>query len=64
MGLIKMKTVYELGKKIISITEIQEYFKIENYMTLVKLVKAAVAEGSLREVKGSNQMEVSKEEIK
>ncbi|MGV8983595.1 Wadjet anti-phage system protein JetD domain-containing protein [Clostridium sp.] len=48
-----MKTVYDLGKKIISLTEIQEYFKIENYSILVELVKKKVTEGVLREVKGS-----------
>jgi len=53
MELIQIKTVYDFGKKIVGLTEIQEYFKIENYMTLVELVKAKVAEGVLREVKGS-----------
>jgi len=48
-----MKTVYDLGKNIVSLTEIQEYFKIENYSILVELVKTKVMEGALSEVKGS-----------
>lgn len=53
MGLIKIKTVYDIGKKIISITDIQEYFKIDNYLKLVELVKSQVTEGALSEVKSS-----------
>ena len=53
MELINIKTVYDLGRKLISLTEIQEYFKIENYSILVELVKAQVCEGALSEVKSS-----------
>lgn len=48
-----MKTVYDLGKKIISLTEIQEYFKIENYTMLVELIRHEIELGALKEVKGS-----------
>lgn len=53
MELIKIKTVYDLEKKLLSVTEIQQYFNIENYLKLVELIKALVAEGSLTEVKTS-----------
>jgi len=53
MGLIKIKTVYDLGKKLITLTEIQEYFKIDNYSTLVELINTQVGCGALKEVKGS-----------
>ncbi|HEY5563040.1 MAG TPA: Wadjet anti-phage system protein JetD domain-containing protein [Clostridiaceae bacterium] len=48
-----MKTVYDLEKKLLSITEIQEYFKIDSYLMLVELIGALVAEGVLFEVKSS-----------
>lgn len=51
--MIKIKTVYDLGKKILSITDIQEYFKLENYLKLVELVKRLIMEGTLSEVKSS-----------
>lgn len=47
MGLIIIKSVYDIGKKIITISEIQEYFKIENYLSLVELIKTEVAKGTL-----------------
>ncbi len=56
--LIKIKTFYDLGKKIISLAEIQEYFKIENYLALVELVRAKVYDGTLREVKSSKSNEM------
>lgn len=57
--LIKIKTIYDLGKKIISITEIQEYFNIENYIRLVELIQALVTEGILSEVKSSKSNEMN-----
>ncbi len=51
--MIKIKTVFDLHKKIINITEIQEYFKIENYKDLVEFVNKQVLEGKLSEVKSS-----------
>ncbi|WP_017416427.1 Wadjet anti-phage system protein JetD domain-containing protein [Clostridium tunisiense] len=47
MGLIIIKSVYDIGKKIITISEIQEHFKIENYLSLVELIKTEVAKGTL-----------------
>ncbi|HZK25076.1 MAG TPA: Wadjet anti-phage system protein JetD domain-containing protein [Oscillospiraceae bacterium] len=53
-----MKTVYDLGKKIVTVTEIQEHFKLEKYSQLVEKINRFVAEGTLSEVKnsGSNGM--------
>lgn len=51
--MIKIKTIYDLEKKLVSLTEIQEYFKIENYTTLVQLIQKLVREEILSEVKGS-----------
>ena len=53
-----MKTVYGIGKKIIALAEIQEHYRIDNYMKLVDLVKSQIGEGTLIEVKasGSNGM--------
>lgn len=48
-----MKTIYDIGKKLITITEIQEYFAIDNYMKLVEKVKLLIAEGVLSEVRSS-----------
>lgn len=48
-----MKTVYDLEKKLLNTTEIQEYFKIESYSKLVELIKGLVIEGILLEVKAS-----------
>ncbi len=48
-----MKTVHDIGKKLISVTEIQEYFKIESYAKLAEKVKLLVLEGTLNEVKSS-----------
>jgi hypothetical protein len=53
MGLIVIKSVYDIDKKLINLSEIQEYFKIDNYMILVELVRTQVAEGNLSEVKAS-----------
>ncbi|MDP4178948.1 MAG: DUF2220 family protein [Bacillota bacterium] len=53
MELIKIKTVYDLEKKLLSVTEIQEYFNIDNYLKLVELINSLVEEGILAEVKGS-----------
>jgi hypothetical protein len=48
-----MKTVYDLDKKILTLTEIQQHFKIDNYPKLVEYVKSLVADGTLIEVKAS-----------
>lgn len=48
-----MKTVHELGKKIITIQEIQENFKIDSYPKLVEKVNLLVHEGILSAVKSS-----------
>lgn len=48
-----MKTIDGIGKKIVTITEIQEHCKIDNYKKLVELVNSLVAEGTLKEVKSS-----------
>ncbi|MGH4120587.1 Wadjet anti-phage system protein JetD domain-containing protein [Clostridium sp.] len=53
MELIKIKTIYGLGKKMISLMEIQEYFKIEDYKILVEFVKQQVETEVLSEVKSS-----------
>lgn len=42
-----------MGKKLVSLTEIQEYFKIENYKALVELINKLVEEGTLNGVKTS-----------
>ncbi|MCR3921181.1 MAG: DUF2220 domain-containing protein [Firmicutes bacterium] len=53
-----MKTVAGIGKKIVTVTEIQEYFTLEKYSQLVERVTKLVGEGTLRGVKasGSNGM--------
>jgi len=48
-----LKNVLDLGKKLITVTEIQEYFKIDSYPKLVEKVKSLVDEGSLCGVKSS-----------
>ena len=48
-----MKTIQDMGKKIITVTEIQEYFKIDSYPKLVELVQLLMDEGSLCPVKSS-----------
>lgn len=53
MELIIIKSIYDIGKKIVTIYEIQEYFKIDNYAKLTQLVKAFIEEGSLSEVRAS-----------
>lgn len=51
--MIKIKTVYDLGKKLVNLTEIQEYFKIESYKALVELINKLVDGGTLNAVKTS-----------
>ncbi len=51
--MVKIKTIYDLNKKILTIAEIQDYFKIDSYPKLVELVKRLVADGALQEVKAS-----------
>ncbi|MVX66567.1 hypothetical protein GKZ28_23135 [Clostridium chromiireducens] len=53
MELVNIKTVYDMCKKIIIITELQEYFKIDDYPKFAKIVKELVANGTLSEVKSS-----------
>lgn len=48
-----MKTVYEIGKKLITLTEIQEHFRIDDYSKLVSLIKSLVSDGILTEVRTS-----------
>lgn len=48
-----MKTVHEIGRKLITITEIQEYFKIDSYPKLVEKVTLLVDEGTLSAIKSS-----------
>lgn len=58
MGLVKIKTIYDLGKRIINLAELQEYFKIEDYSALVELVSTLLSKGVLTEVKGSKSNEM------
>lgn len=53
MGLIIIKSVYDIGKKIITVSQLQNHFKIENYLQFVEVVRLQVAKGTLTEVKGS-----------
>lgn len=48
-----MKTVYDLGKKLVTIDEMRDYFKIDHYGKLVALVNLLVEQGTLTGVKAS-----------
>lgn len=50
---MNIKTVEGIGKKIVSLLEIQEYMKTDNYKQLVEYIKSQVEQGLLIEVKNS-----------
>ncbi|MCT4509725.1 MAG: DUF2220 domain-containing protein [Tepidibacter sp.] len=51
--MIKIKNIYDFKKKIVSVNEIQEYFKIQDYIELVNFIKDLTQGGKLKEVKTS-----------
>lgn len=52
-GAKKIKSVYDFGKKILTASEIQQYFIIDDYIKLTELINRLVNEGILCVVKAS-----------
>jgi hypothetical protein len=53
LEVIEIKSIYDFKKKIVSVNEIQEYFKIRDYIQLVNFINNLTNEGQLKEIKSS-----------